>query len=270
MQKTITLNSIRQFTQEAEKIARNSGMLMTKYQGYSGPRVDRHTSLDKYISSRIESRTSQYLKKRYPEHGLFGASKNRDYDFEWICDYIDGAYSYGQGYKISVTSVALTYKSKTIAAAVYNPWTDEMYVSGLGLGVYINGKKLKTLSSSKYQGKLVDVEWWPHASYDLDTWLHDFSIKKDVYVLHIGSIIHAACLVASGQFVAAVLGKFMQGKNHEIAAIKLIIEESGCKLTDLHGNKITHIGDIEGLVFANKSIHETLIQSYKEYVAENK
>lgn len=250
----------------ARKIAFSAGKIMKKYDNWNKKIPSGFDYINEYVADLIENYINKNIKKTFPNHSLF---KNKpdtsNNEYGWICDYIDGAYCYSKGHKISVTSVALTHKGRTIVSAIYNPWTDTMYSACIDGGFFVNGKKQPKVNMQSFHRSLVNVEWWKNANYDVDTWMHNFSVHKNVYVLHIGSIIHAACLVADGVFSAAVLGKFMSGKNHEIAAISLIIQESGCILTDFRGKDITNTGDIEGLVFANRSIHEALIKDYEEF-----
>ncbi len=247
-------------------MALSAGDIMKRYGNWNKEIPKGFDYINEYVADLIEKHIDKNLKRTFPEHSIFKNENDKNNsEYEWICDYVDGAYCYSKGHKISVTSVALTHKEKTIVSAIYNPWTNTMYSAYLDGGFFVNEKKQSEVNMQSFHRSLVNVEWWKNASYDVDTWMHNFSVNKNVYVLHIGSIIHAACLVASGVFSAAVLGKFMSGKNHEIAAISLIIQESGCILTDLKGKNIANVGDIEGLVFANKSIHETLINDYAEF-----
>lgn len=248
----------------AKHLARSAGDIMKINEDYQGNLPGGHIYINEFVAELIEKDIENQLAKHYPDHQLFKGGTS-DSEYEWICDYIDGAYAYSRKHHISVTSVALTYQGETIVAVVYNPWSDTLYHAVLGGGFFVNDKSFLARSTESYSGSLVDVEWWRNASYDVDSFLHDFSVKKDVYVLHVGSVIHAACLVAQGIFSAAVLGKFMSGKNHEVAAISLLIAEAGCVLTDLEGVQVTNSGDIKGLVFANKSIHADLIREYESF-----
>lgn len=250
----------------AKKIALDAGKIMKKNNNWNKQIPKGFDYINEYVADLIEKYIDKKIKRSFPRHSLFKVKGRANTgEFEWICDYVDGAYCYSKGHKISVTSVALTHKGKTIVSVIYNPWTDTMYSAYINGGFFVNNKKQPKVNMKSFHRSLVNVEWWKNADYDVDTWMHNFSINKNVYVLHIGSIINAACLVANGIFSAAVLGKFISGKNHEIAAISLIIQESGCLLTDLKGNNITHVDNIEGLIFANRSIHKTLIKDYAKF-----
>ena len=258
---SLSTKQLSEYLDFAKNLAINAGEIMIKNEDLLPPFASGHTYINEHVAYLIEKYIIAEIASNYPGHALFrGVDTNKE--FEWICDYIDGAYAYSRKHRISVTSIALTYKGTTVVAAVYNPWENILYHATIGHGFFVNDELFSNDATENYQGSLVDVEWWKNASYDVDTFLHNFSIKKDVYVLHVGSVIHAACLVANGTFAAAVLGKFMSGKNHEIAAISLLINEAGCLLTDLYGKVVTNTGDIKGLVFANKSIHADLIKEY--------
>ena len=92
---------------------------------------------------------------------------------------------------------------------------------------------------------------------------HDIAYEKDVYVTTVGSTTHAAALVARGEFVASVFVG-AKGKNVDIAAAKVIVEEAGGKVTDLFGREQRYDQDIRGAIVSNGVVHEELVQAMKE------
>jgi len=262
-----TVPTTEQYLHFAKKMALEAGAIMVELEGTSFTPEPGIGYINEYVAHQIELRLAETIKATYPTHNLFDfkPSLNSDSDYEWICDYIDGAFGYSKGHRVSVTSIALQYKNKTIVSAIYNPWTKQLFSASKNEGAFLNDKKINVSDESITKGTLVDVEWWPWADYDIDTWLHNISKETGIYVLHVGSIIHAACLVASGSFGAAALGKSMVGKNHEIAAIKLIVEEAGGLMTDLEGAEVGYTNEIKGLLISNKNCHEDLVTRYKAY-----
>lgn len=267
MSHDVTLNAQTTHLDFAKSLALGAGEIMTHLEGgdfIPSPGAD---YINEYVAKKIEDHIEKRLAARFPEHDLFG-NKNlggRNNEYEWICDYIDGAYCYSKEHKISVTSIALQRNNKTIVSAIYNPWTRQLFYASLDGGAFLNDNQITVSNEGIQTGTLVNVEWWPWADYDVDSWLHQVSIDSGIYVLHIGSIIHASCLVASGTFGAAALGKSMIGKNHEIAAIKLIVEEAGGIITDLRGEEIGYTNEIHGLLIGNQASHQILVKSYIEY-----
>jgi fructose-1,6-bisphosphatase/inositol monophosphatase family enzyme len=267
---------LKEYLDFAVEVAKESGKIMIDLKNLKKPFPSGQEYLNQHVASVIEDNTLLKINEQFPSHGLFG-KKVTDNKLEWICDYIDGAYSYSRGFDISVTSVALTLNGKTVVSAVFNPWNNTLYSAAKGMGFFINGSK-QSLSinaePTNLKDSIIDVEWWPNAGYDIDTALHHFSLQEGPYILHLSSIIYAACLVCSGVFVAAALGKKMIGKNHEIAAISLITEESGCILTDLFGIDTISSGQtddqvIEGLLFSKPDIHKKLTNFFKDNLPNN-
>lgn len=260
---TISKVDLQRYLLKAVEIAQVNGKLMRNRETNipNGQRVLTEDEMSD-IKSGAALNAKRLLHELGSEHHLFsyGDSEDMSEGLEWICDYIDGAYSYSFGHRISVTSVALTLNGVSQVAVVYEPWTNRLYSAVLGQGFSVDGVLVKPLSLKLEKGTLIDVEWWPWATYDVDTWLHNVSMDTHAYVLHIGCIVYGACLVASGVFGAAVLGRLMEGKNHEIAAMKLLVEEAGAVITDLRGSQITHIGNIEGLLIASSEVHAELLR----------
>lgn len=256
-----------QYLDFAKQLARQAGSIMVKLEGKPFKPAQDVNYINEHVAKEIEKFVAKEIAASFPGHNLFDFRPSLSYgaDYEWICDYVDGAYCYSKEHKVSVTSIALQYKNKTIVSAIYNPWTRQLFYATKGGGAFLNNKRINVSQDSITTGTLVDTEWWPWANYNIDTWLHDVSLETGIYVLHIGSVIHAACLVASGSFGAAALGKSMIGKNHEIAAIKLIIEEAGGLMTDLEGAAVGYTNEIKGLLVANSNCHKDLVKSYIAY-----
>ena len=63
-------------------------------------------------------------------------------------------------------------------------------------------------------------------------------------------------LVASGKFAAAIYPGFSP---HDMAAVRLIIEEAGSKITDLFGEDQSYDQKIKGAVVSNGLIHDELL-----------
>ena len=88
-------------------------------------------------------------------------------------------------------------------------------------------------------------------------------IKKHIY--SVGSIIRACMCVATGDFTCAIFPG-TKGKNCDIAAVKVIVEEAGGRVTDLFGNEQKYDESINGALISNGIVHDELIKSAKENI----
>jgi len=146
---------------------------------------------------------------------------------------------------------------------IYAPFSDHLYWASRGRGAYMNSQPIHVSQHSLDDRVEMNVDWWPSAPWDVMQVVHDLAYEKDVYVTTIGSTTHAAALVARGEFVASVFTG-TKGKNVDIAAAKVIVEEAGGKVTDLFGREQRYDQDICGAIVSNGVVHEELVQAMKE------
>ena len=84
--------------------------------------------------------------------------------------------------------------------------------------------------------------------------------EKGSKVMSLLSIIYGAIQVANGKFTGAIfLGKYA----HDVAALKIITEEAGGKVTDLKGNPRRYDQEGLGCVLSNGKIHSELLDCVK-------
>ena len=69
---------------------------------------------------------------------------NNESDFCWIVDPLDGTLNYVHQLPSWSVSVALQYRQKVIAAAVFDPWLDELYSATADGSATLNGEPLQT------------------------------------------------------------------------------------------------------------------------------
>ena len=81
----------------------------------------------------------------------------------------------------------------------------------------------------------------------------------------IGSVIRACCCVAKGDFNLAIFPG-TKHKNCDIAAVKVIVEEAGGKVTDLFGNEQLYNKGINGAIISNGLVHDEVIGVVKKYL----
>lgn len=64
-------------------------------------------------------------------------------DFMWVIDPLDGTKNFVKGIPHFCIMVALTYKDEPIAAAIYQPVTQELYYAEKGKGLWLHGSKIE-------------------------------------------------------------------------------------------------------------------------------
>ena len=252
----------------AEHVLKDCGEIARKWHGKKSP--DSNLYLNEVVSSYINDFINKSLKNHFPEHRLFtkGSIDSGSRGYEWICDPLDGAFIYTKGLTSVVISMTLVHDGVPIVACIYQPFRDEMYVAVKGGGVTKNSINLGINEQKLEKFACINEEWWPAAAYDVDKVVHRLSRQYLLYPLHIASVVYSACLISEGVLTATLFGGRLVGKNHEAAAVMLLMEESGGKYTDLNGNKIGFEGVMHGFIISSSNAYADVFAGVKETLGD--
>lgn len=254
----------------AKRLALEAGEVMRKYFGASPDFEFKEddtivTIADKEINQMVIDKIAE----KYPEDGVDGEEQSyeKDSDRLWVCDPIDGTNPFAMELAVSVFSLALVIDGAPKLGVVYDFTSDKLYYAQLGSGAFCNEQKILVSKGGLAPKSRVNFDWWADAEYDVITPLTQLSKDKKVYLLSPGSTTHAAALVAKGDFVASVFPG-TKGKNVDIAAVKVIVEEAGGKVTDLFGNQQRYDRDIKGAIVSNGLVHDGIVEYIVKEMAD--
>lgn len=223
------------------------------------------TKVDLAINQLIVSSVNKY----FPEHDVLaeeGNSLNNNSDYIWLCDPIDGTIPFSHGIPLCTFSLALVYKGNPILGVVYEPFTDRLFFAEKGQGAYLNGKKIKVSDVNTPEHGLVALEYFYYSIFDLASLLGTLE-KQNIHVSKYCSFIYEASLVANGVYLAAI---FAGETAHDAAAIKIIVEEAGGKVTDIFGNDQPYNQDIKGVLVSNALTHDFFLEQIKQALTRGK
>lgn len=207
------------------------------------------TTINKMVIEEVE--------KNFPDHALLGEEESnmKESDYTWVCDPVDGTIPFSHGYPTFMFSLALTHNGKSIAGVLYDPTLKRMFYAEKGKGAFLNNRPIHVSSVSNFKNAMVNL--------DTDVRLIGLRKKiidivgKDAYATTFYCATYGASLVACGEFVAQV---YEYDKPWDGAAVKIIIEEAGGKVTDLAGNEQDYDKTINGFVATNGFVHDELIR----------
>lgn len=262
------MNEYGNYLQFAKEIANEAGKIMKKY--FSRKDISSYKG-DKTIVTLADKEINSYLIKRvketFPTHSVdgeeeeFGESK-----YVWVCDPVDGTAMYARNIPVAVFSLALVIDGVPKIGVIYDPFTDNLYSAIKGQGAYQNGEKINVNDYDLEDMKSVShFDMWPEAKYDIYSVIQE--LGKKTYFIGLGSIIRACVCVASGEFTLAIFPGTTH-KNCDIAAVKVIVEEAGGKVTSLFGNEQRYDKSIKGAVISNGKVHDEVISILKNYLED--
>ncbi len=241
----------------AKRMAGEAGLIMQKYY-----RIDQHvetksddtpvTIADKEVNQMIVDR----VQAEFPEYGVLGEELSYKSDREklWVCDPIDGTPAFIYHIPTSMFSLALVVNGEPQVAVTFNAFTGDLYSAIKTKGAFRNDKPIKV--SKRSWGKGTRVAGSSDGAVDGISDRESLT-KQGIKVINAFGSVFKGSLVAEGSLDGRV---FIHKGAHDMAAIKLIIEEAGGKLTDLDGNEQRYDRAINGAIMSNGLIHDELLK----------
>lgn len=202
----------------------------------------------------INSLVINQVKKYYPTHGVLGEEESYNAagkEYLWVCDPVDGTVPFSHGLPTFVFSLALVKEGKPILGVIYDAMMKRMYTAEKGKGAFMNGKKIRVNKLGMNRA----VVGWSNKG------MAKFKARfPNIAAICLWCICYEGVLVASGELNAALY----EGKNaHDIAALKVIVEEAGGKVTDRNGKEQRYDRAINGALISNGKVHKELLKMIK-------
>lgn len=180
---------------------------------------------EKYIINEIT--------KKYPDHSILSEEQgetDKNSDFVWIIDPLDGTKEYMRDIPLFNVSIALQYKNDLIAAALFRPSENILYSAGKDLGAFKNHKKISVSNKKRLEESFVYC-YLPSFKRNEDKYDFAFDklqkVGKKVYRLRaLADENTALCWLAQGG-IEAYLNLSNSPKKHDISTGLMIAKEAG-------------------------------------------
>ena len=164
----------------------------------------------------------------------------------FIIDPIDGTMNFVKGFHHSCISAAYSSSGEVTAAAVYNPYADELFTAVKGGGAFLNGRQI-SVSDLPLAESIVCCGTSPYYPIMTDA---TFDMMKKVFrasldIRREGSAALDLCSVASGR-----AGAYFELSVYlwDYAAAALIVTEAGGKVCDINGDPLPWNGGRTSIV----------------------
>lgn len=219
------------------------------------------TEADKKINDMVISKISA----KFPGHSIIGeeaSSLKGSSNYSWVCDPIDGTIPFTYGVPTNMFSLALVKAGEPILGVLYDPYMDRLYEAVKGRGSTLNGKKLQVSKDSTLSGKRIGLSGPPTKMVDM-AGFHAATVNKHIRNIYLASTVYESSLVASGQISACV---FPGVTAHDLAAVKIVVEEAGGLVTDLNGQQQRYDQTINGGIVSNGLVHQELLELLRPYL----
>ncbi|MFO7445976.1 MAG: inositol monophosphatase family protein [Ignavibacteriaceae bacterium] len=249
-------------TQDVIQIAKEAGELIRKkfrsevQIQFKSNETDLVTEVDKASEKII----TDFIRKKYPEHGILaeeGGESLTGAEYRWVIDPIDGTTNFAHGLPIFSVSIGIQKNGETIAGVVYDVMQDVVYSAEKGSGSYANGKKILVSKNDILRHGVLVTGFPYNISANPDSALDIFvALTKSARgIRRLGSAAIDLCYVACGVFDA-----FWEVHLHpwDMCAGMLLVEEAGGIITDFHGNKIDIFS--KKILASNGMVHSDIVK----------
>ena len=204
------------------------------------------------------------LRTARPDYGWLSEETKDDHSRHacprsFVVDPIDGTRAFIDRTPNFAVSVAIIEEGKSIAGALFNPLSEELFEAYLGGGAKLNGKPLTSPDTDKLEG--IRMVGYPRKFRRLG-W-------PDMTCRIANSMAYRMALVASDQADATVA--FTPKSDWDLAAAQLIATEAGAIVTNLRGQTPSYDGPTTsglGVICAGPKLHALLLARVSPVIAQ--
>ncbi|MDX7949922.1 inositol monophosphatase family protein [Lichenihabitans sp. Uapishka_5] len=108
---------------------------------------------------RAEKVLFEELSRARPGYGFVmeegGTVEGTDKSHTWHIDPLDGTTNFLHGLPLFAISIALVREDQIVAGLIFNPGTDEMYVTEKGQGAFLNATRMRVAARRKLSDSLI-------------------------------------------------------------------------------------------------------------------
>ena len=194
---------------------------------------------------------------QYPDDAILseeGSLENPESEYTWVCDPLDGTIPFSHGIPTCVFSLAYLYRGIPILGVVYDPFMDRLFYGEKSCGAFLNGVPIQVSKKNDLPKALIGIGY----AWNQINLLSAIGalIEHRAITVQFASNVYMGSLVAGGEFLAVYFGgKFPW----DVAALKIIVEEAGGRVTDLQGSEQRYDQEIRGALISNGCIHDQLL-----------
>ena len=204
-------------------------------------------------------------------------NRNKNIDWLWVLDPLDGTKDFIQGTNNYAMHLALNYKQKPLIGIVLIPEKDELWIAN-GKEVWCekkNGSRIEiNRSKDKKLNEMILVTSKNHRNSILENLIQKISFEKVIEMGSIGCKIASIVRGESDIYICLSLPGKSSPKDWDFASPEAILRASGGAITDINNRELTYGKqnfEQGGIIVAsnNINVHKELCFEIKTIIEEN-
>jgi myo-inositol-1(or 4)-monophosphatase len=251
----------------AVKAARKAGSIITRASFDVDKLTIRRKQQNDFVSEvddAAEAAIISTLRDAYPDHGFLGEEsgyKDRDAEFLWVIDPLDGTTNFLHGVPQYCVSIGLLQKGVPQQAVVFDPNRNELFTATRGVGAYLNDRRIRVTRTDKLEDALLGTGFPFKEISHLDDYVRMLknAMRTCSGVRRPGAAALDLAWVACGRYD----GFWEMGLSPwDMAAGALLVREAGGLVGDFEGNE--GFLDKGRIVAANSKLFASLLKLLHE------
>jgi myo-inositol-1(or 4)-monophosphatase len=251
----------------AVKAARKAGSIITRASFDVDKLTIRRKQQNDFVSEvddAAEEAIISTLRDAYPDHGFLGEEsgyKDRDAEFLWVIDPLDGTTNFLHGVPQYCVSIGLLQKGVPQQAVVFDPNRNELFTATRGVGAYLNDRRIRVTKTDKLEDALLGTGFPFKEVSNLDDYVRMLknAMRTCSGVRRPGAAALDLAWVACGRYD----GFWEMGLSPwDMAAGALLVREAGGLVGDFEGNE--GFLDKGRIVAANSKLFASLLKLLHE------
>lgn len=241
-----------------------AGDILLHYFGQQLQLTHKSTSADFRTQADLEAEQAiiKAIEEVFPDYNIFAEEHgelNKNSNYTFIIDPLDGTNNFVLGIPAFTSSVALMQGTEIIYGVIHHPFTGDTYYAAKGKGAFLNGVPISV--NTEENERNITVSYFceyttpKHRAVEFKTALLKLDIKR---YLDLWSPAFCYCGLACGR-IEAIINDGIE--LYDFAAGKLLALEAGAKVTDFEGGHDDGGPSDTFLITNGSRIHDFLIDA---------
>ena len=217
------------------------------------------------VDRKAEQMIINTISKAFPSHNILAEESgfmDKNSDFTWIIDPLDGTTNYIHGHPQYSISIALKECNKIICGVVFDPNRNDIYTAELGKGARLNDSRIRVSKINNLADSLLATGFPTYDMSFLDRYMNIFKtmIQTTSGQRRAGSAALDLAYVAAGK-----VDGFWEFnlKPWDIAAGYLLVKEAGGLTCDFEGEQ--NMFDSGNIIAANPKLIAQILKTIQSH-----
>ena len=255
---TIAINAARLAAKEIHKFSRRRDKINVFEKG--------PTDFVTQVDSIAENIIIDTLKTSFPDHSFEGEESgkqgNKNADYHWVIDPLDGTTNFIHGFPYFSISIACYINGKPEHAIIVDVSRNDEFTASKGKGAYLNQTRIRVSKIKSLRGSLLSSS--SHLDEDNEPKLDQLMAMRNLYsngltIRRTGSTALDLAYVAAG-YLDGFWGYGL--KQWDVAAGILLVKEAGGLVSDLLGNPDPY--DSHHLIACSPKCMPQMIKAFRD------